>query len=73
MTASDWVIIIGAIASNVVAILTAYNKLHNQGAATHTLVNQQHKDNVDRIDQLTRALTTGGVDVPLTPGQEAKN
>jgi hypothetical protein len=41
-----------------------YNSLHNQGAATHELVNSNNENIVARVDQLTAALQAADVVVP---------
>ena len=58
---------ITSIVSGVVTLGLAwigYLRLKAQGASTHTLVNARSDRQDIRIDQLTRSLTAGGVEVP---------
>jgi hypothetical protein len=80
MMISSVVVIIGfvgiilSLLSNVLAFETnrrQYKSLHEQGTATHNLVNGQHTDMVARVDQLTDALQTADVVVP-TNGKGGK-
>jgi hypothetical protein len=43
------------------------NSMRTELTNVHTLVNSQHSDMVDRIDQLIDALLAAGVDVPRDP------
>ena len=73
MTAEGWVIIIGAISTAVTSVMTTLLVLLRKDVKdgrteikeVHTLVNQQHTDELAYRTVLTEALKAAGVNVPV--------
>ena len=74
MTGSDWVAIIAAIGTAVTAVMTALVVLLRRDVKdVHTLVNQQHTDEVAYRKVLTDALMLAGVKVPIDRATEIRD
>lgn len=74
MDASGWVIVIGAIGTNVVAILTAYFRLRSgqrdiqdQGEASHASLAGKTRRTDGRVSAIEAALNRVGIRVPAEP------
>ena len=81
MTAEGWVIIIGAISTAVTSVMTTLVLLlrkdvrdgRSEIKEVHTLVNQQHTDEMAYRKVLTDALKLAGVRVPVDKSAELRD
>lgn len=70
LAASSWDLIsfaAGAVILGFLALLLILAAFRRDIAVVHTLVNSQHDDLVNRVQQLTEALVHGNVAVPREP------
>ena len=71
MTGSDWVAIIAALGTAITAVITALVVLLRRDVKdVHTLVNQQHTDEVAYRKVLTDTLEKSGIAVPVDKATE---
>lgn len=74
MTGSDWVAIIAAIGTAVTAVMTALVVLLRKDVRdVHTLVNQQHTDEIAYRKVLTDTLRNAGLRVPIDKSVEVRD
>jgi hypothetical protein len=74
MTGSDWVAIIAALGTAVTAVMTALVVLLRKDVKdVHTLVNQQHTDELAYRKLLTDTLKLAGVKVPIDRSAEIRD
>ena len=74
MSAEGWVIIIGAISTAITSMMTAVVMLLRRDVKeVHTLVNQQHTDEMAYRKVLTDAMKLAGVRVPVDKAAELRD
>jgi hypothetical protein len=62
----QWIVLAGVVVTFMTAVL-GFLQLRRKVAAVHVLVNSQLTTVIDRVAQLTQALTASGIDVPPPP------
>lgn len=74
MTGSDWVAIIAALGTAITAVMGALVMLLRRDVkSVHTLVNQQHTDEMAYRKVLTDILKASGIAVPIDKAAELRD